>query len=45
LAKSATLGHQNRRLRSAWGGEPPAINDFRKFVTKAMHFRHISAKI
>jgi len=39
-----TSGHQNRRLRGAGGGKPPALGDFWKFVTKIMHFRHISAK-
>jgi len=38
-------GHQNRRLRGAGGGEYAGLGDFWKFVTKTMHFRHISAKI
>jgi len=40
-----TSGHQTQRLRSVVGGEPPTFGDFWKFVTKIMHFRHISAKI
>jgi len=36
---SGTSSHQNRSLRA------PAFGNFRKFVTKIMHFKHISAKI
>jgi len=32
-------------LKIKEGGEPPALGDFLKFVTKIMHFMHISAKI
>jgi len=32
-------------LRDAEGRESPALDDFCKFVTKIMHFRHILAKI
>jgi len=41
----ATLGHQNRKLRGTGSGEPPVYGDFWKFVTKILHFKHISAKI
>jgi len=33
------------KIKGRWGGEPPALGDFLKFVAKTMHFRHISAKI
>jgi len=39
-----TSGHQNQRLRGTGGEEAPALGDFLNFVTKMMHFRHISAK-
>jgi len=45
LANHVTSGHQNRSLSGAAGGEPPALEDFGKFVTKILNFRHISAKI
>jgi len=41
----ASGGQQNRKLRLAGGGEALALGDFCKFVTKIMHFRHISAKL
>jgi len=31
--------------RVAGGGEPQALGEFLNFVSKIMHFRHISAKI
>jgi len=33
------------KSKGAGGGEPPVLGDFWKFVTKIMHFRHISVKI
>jgi len=40
-----TLGQQYWRLRGAGSGNPPVLGDSWKFVTKIMHFRHVSAKI
>jgi len=40
-----TSGQQYRKLRDSGSGEPPVLGDFWKFVTKIIHFRHISAKL
>jgi len=34
-----------KKLRGAGGGEPQALGNFLKFVTKIVHFRHILGKI
>jgi len=41
-----TSGHLKRRLRDAGGEEHPApgLGNFWKFISKIMHFRHISVK-
>jgi len=44
LATLRNFGSPKSEIKGRWGGEPPALGDFKKFVTKIMHFRHISVK-
>jgi len=45
LAKSQNFKSPILKIKRRWDRNAPALCDFRKFVTKIVHFRHISAKI